>query len=84
MKTDYGTIVVFLQEGLSYDQRISIIKTNVENQLLTHNRSHYIEILNQCIEISKLAETSAPFSINWNLSEYKYTFRIEMVTNALP
>lgn len=75
---DYGTIYVFLQNGLTYDQSYSIVKINLENQLLTSNRQHFNEILNQCTEILNFLPL-APFTITWNLPHYKYTFKIEIV-----
>ena len=78
MVTDYGTIIVFFQRGLTYDQRASIVSVNVENQLLTSDRRHFIEIMNQCLEISKLVEND-PFTIAWNFREYRYKFSVEIV-----
>ena len=80
---DYGTIVVFFQKGLTYDQRASIVHVNVENQLLTSDRKHFIEIMNQCLEISKIVEND-PFTITWNFREYRYKFSVEMVDNESP
>lgn len=72
---DYGTILVHFLPGLTYDQKYTIVKQNLENQVFTKNRTHYNEMLNQCTEMMKLIENA--FTINWNLPGYKYTFRIE-------
>ena len=45
----YGTIRVYLQKGLTYDQMFSIIQTNVSNQLMTDCREHFYNIVGQCV-----------------------------------
>jgi hypothetical protein len=72
---DYGTILVHFLPGLTYDQKYTIVKQNLENQVFTKNRMHYNQMLEQCTEMMKIIENS--FTINWNLPGYKYTFRIE-------
>jgi hypothetical protein len=74
-KADYGTIQVHFLPGLTYDQKYTIIKQHIENQIFTKNRMHYNEILEQCTEIMKLIENT--FTISWNLPTYKYTLKIE-------
>lgn len=73
---DYGTIMVFLQPGLTEEQTYVIVKQNVENQVMTKNRQHYNEILDQCANIVKLGQ---PVTVQWNLREYRYTFRVEFI-----
>jgi hypothetical protein len=75
---DYGTIHVFMQRGLTYDQAFSIVRINMDNQLLTSNRTHFNEILHQCTQVIKFMN-EAPFKITWNLVEYRYVFRIDIV-----
>jgi hypothetical protein len=74
-KVDYGTILVHFLNGLTYDQKYTIVKQTIENQIFTKNRMHYNEILDSCTEMMKIIENS--FTINWNLPGYKYAFRIE-------
>ena len=69
---NYGVIQVTLHRGLTDDQRCSIVRTAVENQLLTKNRGHFNQILNHCLEMSKL---DAPVKIDWKiLDRYAYSF----------
>lgn len=72
---DYGTISIFMHHGLSHDQRCSVVRQNVENQLVTSNRTHFNEILHNCTEISKL---EVPVTVSWNVSAYRYILKIEM------
>lgn len=76
---DYGTILVHFLHGLTYDQKYILVQQNVENQVFTRNRNHYIQILNQCTEMMKLAKDDEPLKINWILPDYKYTFRIDTI-----
>ncbi len=73
---DYGTILVFLHPGLTDEQRYVTVKQSVENQLITSNRTHFNEILYNCAELSKI---EPPLSVSWNLRDYKYTFKTEML-----
>jgi V8-like Glu-specific endopeptidase len=70
MATDYGTIRVLLHPCLDYDQRVTIVKQSVENQLITEKREHFIEILHQC---TKLSERIGNLTINVQTYEYRYT-----------
>ncbi len=71
----YGTVKVTLHPNLTDDQRCSIVQMAVENQLIgVHNRQHYNEIMNQCVEISKLG---FPVTVNWKVREYSYTYILE-------
>jgi hypothetical protein len=79
MAADYGTIVVFLQPNLADEQTFVIVKNNVENQLMSKNRNHFNEILHQCTEMVKLVHGNNPFTVHWNMIEYKYTFKVEFV-----
>ena len=71
---DYGTINVTLHRGLSLDQKMTMIKNAVENQLFTRNRNHYNEILDQCIAISKIIDDGIPVVNRLNNYIYKYSF----------
>lgn len=82
MAADYGTIVVFLQEHLTDEQTFVIVKNNVENQLMSKNRNHFNEILHQCTQMVKLVQGNNPFTVHWNMIEYKYTFKVEFVTST--
>lgn len=73
---DYGTIRVHLLPGLTWDQKATIVQLSVENQLVTSNRSHYIQILHNCIEMLKNIEDE-PFSIKWCINgKYKYVYEV--------
>ncbi len=78
MIMDYGTITVFFQTGLSMEQKTVITQMAVENQLLTSSRKHYNDILNQCVGLLEIAE-NGPITVNWNLGEYRYTFKIQII-----
>ena len=74
---DYGAITVFLQTGLTEDQTYVIVRKNVENQLITCDRKHYIDILDQCTRMA--LTVPAPFAVVWNLRDYTYKFSVEVV-----
>jgi hypothetical protein len=70
---DYGIITICFPDGpLTDDQRLSIVNMSVENQLVTSDRSHYVDILHDCKEFSKFA----PIKITWVLLTYKYTMNV--------
>lgn len=71
---DYGIIHVRFHRGLSLDQKVTIVKLAVENQLLVTNRTHYIDILDKCISIAKIMDDPFEFSFN----NYKYIFKFIM------
>jgi hypothetical protein len=71
----YGTIQIILHPNLSKDQRLTIVSQNVQNQLITTNRLHYFQILNQCIEISSYFREE-PISVNFMMNEYEYSLAI--------
>jgi hypothetical protein len=71
----YGTIQITLHPNLSLDQRVTIVSQNVQNQLITTNRIHYFQILNQCIEISRYFREE-PISVNFMMNEYEYSLAI--------
>lgn len=73
---DYGTFVVYLHPGLSLDQKVTIVKHAVENQLVTNERSHSIEIMHQCIEMSKIFDV--PMNINIKMKEYSYKLELSL------
>ena len=72
---DYGTFTAYLHPCLSLDQKITIVKQSVENQLITTNRKHSIDILHQCIVMSKLF--SVPMNIRIKMKEYSYTLELK-------
>lgn len=76
---DYGTISVTFHPGLTDDQKISIIQMSLNNQLMTNDRMHYNEILNQCIHMTTSDVLKEyPFSIDWNIAgKYKYKFIVQ-------
>lgn len=77
---DYGTISVRLLPGLTWDQKVTIVKMCVENQLITIDRSHYIEILHHCIEMMKVMR-GEPFSIRWSIDgKYQYVYDVQVVS----
>lgn len=73
---DYGTIHIYVHPHLDIDQLVSIVKQSVENQLITDDRSHFIEIQHQCIEFSKLFYKNVPFVIEFKMNKYTYTLKI--------
>lgn len=79
---DYGTIRVQFLPGLTWDQKVSILKMSVDNQLVTSNRSHYNNILNDCIEMVRVIN-QPPFSIKWSIfGKYQYVFEVQEVSHA--
>lgn len=78
---DYGEICLKIHTGLSIDQKLTMIKLAVENQLFPANRRHYIEILNHCYAISKILDDGVPFTNEFNNFQYKYKFKIEYITH---
>jgi hypothetical protein len=74
---DYGTIQVTFHKGLTWDQKASIVKMSIDNQLVTNSREHYNEIMNQCLDLIRMIG-DVPFSINCKICEkYMYTFTVE-------
>lgn len=74
--TNYGTFKVHhLLPHLSLDQRVTIVKRSVENQLVTDNREHRIEIMHQCIEMSKIF-SSVPMNIHIKMKAYEYKLEL--------
>lgn len=73
--TDYGTFTVYLHPFLSLDQKVTIVKQSVENQLVTKNRNHSIDIIHQCIEMSKIF--SVPMNISIKMKEYEYKLELK-------
>ena len=73
--SDYGTFVVYLHPFLSRDQKVTIVKQSVENQLVTSNKKHSIDIMHQCIVLSEI------FSVDMNISvkmkEYEYKLELK-------
>lgn len=74
---DYGEIYVRLHKGLSFDQKMSMIRMAVENQLLTANRIHYIEILHHCLSIVNILDDGVPILSSKNGYLYSYTFKLD-------
>lgn len=81
---DYGTIRVQFLHGLTWDQKASILKMSVENQLVTNNREHYIQILNECLSFAQiLTGEDYPFSMKWSIvGKYQYVFEVQEVSHA--
>lgn len=69
----YGTIRVYLNKGLTYDQLFSVIQSNVSNQLMTDSREHYYNILGQCVSLAG-HETINKVSIE--CEEFAYNFEV--------
>ncbi len=75
---DYGTIVVFFHRNLCDEQKIVIVNQSVENQLLTHNRSHYNNILANGLHVAHIVDEK-PFDIHFIAgSEYEYRFSFKI------
>lgn len=74
---DYGEIYVCLHKGLTQDQKETMIKKIVENQLLAQNRTHYVEILHQCLVLSRILDDGVKFENKFNNFHYKYTFKLD-------
>ena len=72
---DYGTFTVYLHPLLSLDQKVTIVKQSVENQLVSSDRKHSIEITHQCIEMSKIF--SVPMNISIKMNEYSYKLELK-------
>lgn len=71
---DYGVIQVRFHRGLSLDQKVTMVNLAVENQLLVKNRTHYIDILDKCVSISKIIDDSFEFLF----SNFEYSFKFKM------
>ena len=74
-RIDYGTIQVVLLPNLTDDQKYTIIKQVVENQVFARNRTHYNQILNQCTNIA-IENPNISMSIKFIMAEYVYVFNI--------
>jgi hypothetical protein len=72
---DYGTIQVVLLPNLTDDQKYTIIKQVVENQVFARNRTHYNQILNQCTNFV-IENPDISINIKWIMSEYVYSFKV--------
>jgi hypothetical protein len=73
---DYGTIHVRLLPNLTDDQKYTIVKQVVENQVFSQNRNHYNQILNQCTNFV-IENPDISMNIKWKLPEYVYSFKID-------
>lgn len=79
---DYGTIRVRLHPGLSWDQKATIVKMSVDNQLVTDDRRHYIQILSHCTDMLKVI-VDEPFSIKWSIDgKYRYVYEVQVVLHG--
>lgn len=74
---DYGEIYVCLHKGLSVDQKETMIKKVVENQLFYKNRTHYVEILHHCLVLSRILEDGVKFENKFNNFHYKFSFKLD-------
>lgn len=72
---DYGIIQVRLLPNLTDDQKYTIIKQVVENQVFSRNRTHYNEILNRCTNIV-IENPNISINIKFIMAEYVYLFKI--------
>lgn len=76
MIVDYGTIHVKFHPNLTYDQKMSILIMNIENQLHTDNRVHKNIITNHCITLLKMMDDGVPFNFVCDGIFYKYAFAV--------
>lgn len=74
--SDYGEIKLYIHKGLSKDQKETMIKLAIENQLFTKNRMHYIDILDQCLALSRMFDDGVPIKNCINNYIYSYTFNL--------
>lgn len=74
---DYGEIYVGLHKGLSKDQKETMIRRAIENQLLAKSRAHYVEIYTHCLALSRLLDDGVRLENNFNNFFYRYTFIID-------
>ena len=74
---DYGEIYVCIHKGLTVDQKETMIKKVIENQLFLQNRTHYIEILHHCISLSRILDDGVMFENNFSNYHYKYSFKLD-------
>ncbi len=81
MTIDYGKIHVRLHKGLDKDQKLTMVKLAVENQLFTQNREHCIEILRHCFAFVNILDDGVPIENNFNNFLYKYSFKLEYYGN---
>lgn len=70
-------IHVTLHKGLSEDQRETIIKLAVENQVMA--REEYISVLNNCIAISKFFKDGVPFEHNFDTFVFSVDYYQPMI-----
>jgi hypothetical protein len=73
---DYGTIRIYLHNGLDYDQMYSIVKQNVLNQVITTNRQHMLSIIYQCTRLVSVS-SDVSFKGTWEDSCYKFELIVE-------
>ena len=69
----YGTIRVYLNKGLTYDQLFSIIQKNVSNQLVTDYREHYYSILGQCVSVASHGNIN---KVTVECEDFAYNFEV--------
>lgn len=74
MTIDYGTILVKLHPGLSFDQKMTSLFMNIENQLHTTNRSHKNSITQICTTLIQTVDDGVPFGFVSKGSFYRFTF----------
>ena len=68
MTIDYGVMVFHMDS--KDDDTFDIVKTQLRNQLFTHNLYHYSTILYEC---TRLGYMNPPFEFQSYTPEYKYT-----------
>lgn len=76
MTIDYGTILVKLHPGLSFDQKMSMLFMTLDNQLHTENRNHKNTITQVCTTLLQTVDDGVPFGFVSHGSFYRYTFVI--------
>lgn len=77
---DYGTIRVQLLPGLTWDQKASIVRMSVDNQLVTNNRTHYNQILNKCLGYAQIVEDeSITLKLKSIGGECPYVYEFQLV-----
>lgn len=74
MKVDYGTIIVKLHRGLSFDQKMTMLFMTLDNQLHTENRTHKNTITQVCTTLLQTVDDGVPFGFVSKGSFYTYTF----------
>lgn len=78
---DYGTIVVRFHENLTYDQKATIVRQSIDNQLCTEDRMHYIEILGESINMCKFIDDPDEIRLTFK-DKYTCVLKFEIYENV--